>query len=73
MHDLVIRNGMVIDGTGSPPRSADVAVDGDRLSVIGDDVGPARRQIDADGLTVTPGWVDVRGPAGMQPRSVGAR
>jgi N-acyl-D-aspartate/D-glutamate deacylase len=59
MHDLVIRNGRLVDGTGSRPRPADVAVDGDRIAEIGHDLGPARREIDADGALVTPGWVDV--------------
>src|SRR6056297_1385567 len=59
MHDLVIRRGQVIDGSGAPGAVADVAVDGDRIVAVGDDVGPARREIDADGLVVTPGWVDI--------------
>ena len=59
MHDLVVRNGQLVDGTGGPPRWADVAVDGDRIVAVGDDVGAAHRVIDADGRLVTPGWVDV--------------
>src|SRR3954470_6237388 len=59
MHDLVIRNGMVVDGTGAAPRRADVAVDGDRIAEVGDDIGAGRREIDADGRFVTPGWVDI--------------
>jgi N-acyl-D-aspartate/D-glutamate deacylase len=60
-HDLVIAGGTVVDGTGAPPRKADVAVDGDRISEIsnGKGVGPGRRTIDADGAIVTPGFVDV--------------
>ena len=58
-HDLVIAGGTVVDGTGAPPRLADVAVDGDRITAVGSDVGPARRRIDADGAVVTPGFVDV--------------
>jgi N-acyl-D-amino-acid deacylase len=58
MHDLVIRNGTVVDGTGGPVRSADLAVDDDQITDIGD-VGKGRREIDADGLLVTPGWVDI--------------
>ena len=58
MHDLVIRNGQVIDGSGSPARMADVAVDGETIVAVGDDVGSARREIDADGRIVTPGFVD---------------
>jgi N-acyl-D-aspartate/D-glutamate deacylase len=59
MHDLVIRGGTVVDGTGAPGRRADVAVDGERIVAVGDDVGAARRTIDAEGLVVTPGWVDI--------------
>jgi N-acyl-D-aspartate/D-glutamate deacylase len=56
--DLVIRNGVVADGTGGPLRRADVAVDGDRITAVGTDVARGRREIDADGLLVTPGFVD---------------
>src|SRR3954463_2409076 len=61
MHDVVITGGRVVDGTGAAPRTADVAIDGDRISAVGDahEIGPARRVVDADGLLVTPGFVDV--------------
>jgi N-acyl-D-aspartate/D-glutamate deacylase len=59
MHDLVVRGGEVVDGTGSPRRRADVAVDGELIVEVGDDVGRGRREIDAAGLVVTPGWVDI--------------
>lgn len=59
MHDVVIRGGSVIDGTGAARRTADVAVDDGRVTAIGGDVGPGRRTIDADGLIVSPGFVDV--------------
>ena len=59
MHDIVIRGGTVVDGTGSAPRKADVAVDGDRIAAVGSDVGEGRREIDARGQIVTPGWVDI--------------
>ena len=59
MHDLVIRRGTVVDGTGAPRRVADVAVDGARIVAVGGDVGPGRREIDAEGLLVTPGFVDI--------------
>ncbi len=58
MHDLVIRGGTLVDGTGEPRRTADVAIDGDRVTDLGK-VGPGRREIDADGALVTPGWVDM--------------
>src|SRR6476619_990128 len=59
MHDIVIRGGTVIDGTGRPAFVGDVAIAGDRIAAVGGKQGPARREIDADGLLVTPGWVDV--------------
>jgi N-acyl-D-amino-acid deacylase len=59
MHDLVIRNGQVIDGSGSPARAADVAIEGDRIVAVGEVHGSTRRVIDADGAAVTPGWVDI--------------
>src|SRR4051794_23518831 len=59
MHDLVVRGGTVVDGLGSEPRSADIAVDDGRIVDIGRVDGRARETIDADGLLVTPGFVDV--------------
>ncbi len=59
MHDVVIRGGEVINGTGDPRRMADVAIDGARISKVGKVDGPGRRVIDADGLVVTPGWIDI--------------
>ncbi len=57
-HDLVIRNGTVVDGTGKPKRLADVAIDGGVITEVGSVSGKGRREIDAKGLLVTPGWVD---------------
>lgn len=59
MHDIVIRGGNVVDGSGGPARIADIAVAGGNIVEIGRVRGPARREIDADGLLVTPGWIDV--------------
>jgi N-acyl-D-amino-acid deacylase len=59
MHDLVIRGGLVVDGTGAPARKADVAVDGGVISQVGTILEKGRREIDATGLLVTPGWVDI--------------
>ena len=59
MHDLVIRGGTIIDGTGAQRCTGDVAVDGERIAAVGGKLGPARREIDADGLLVTPGFVDI--------------
>lgn len=63
MHDLVIRNATLVDGTGAPARAADVAADAGLISEIADvgtgDVGAGRREIDAGGQLLTPGWVDI--------------
>jgi N-acyl-D-aspartate/D-glutamate deacylase len=59
MHDLVIRGGRVVDGSGSPERVADVAVDGNVIAAVGKVGARGRREIDADGLLVTPGFVDI--------------
>ncbi|MEJ2175895.1 MAG: amidohydrolase family protein, partial [bacterium] len=59
MHDLVIRNATLIDGSGAARRMLDVAVDGARFSAVGAGVGAGRREIDASGLLLTPGWVDI--------------
>lgn len=59
MHDLVIRGGTVVDGTGAPARVADIAIDGDRVVAVGEVPEAGRREIDANGQLVTPGWVDV--------------
>src|SRR5215467_8322654 len=59
MHDIVIRGGTIIDGTGSAAFTGDVAIAGERIAGVGGKQGPARREIDATGLLVTPGWVDV--------------
>jgi N-acyl-D-amino-acid deacylase len=59
VHDIVIRGGEVIDGTGAAPRSADVAIDGDRITAVGVVEAPGRRELDARGRIVTPGFVDI--------------
>jgi len=59
MHDLVIRNGRVVDGTGAPARIADVAIDGERITAVGTVPDAGRQEIDATGLLVTPGFVDI--------------
>jgi N-acyl-D-aspartate/D-glutamate deacylase len=56
--DVVIRHGTLADGTGGPLRRADVAVVGDRITEVGGDIGPGRRELNAEGLLVTPGFVD---------------
>ncbi len=59
MHDIVIRGGTIVDGTGRAAFTGDVAIAGGRIAAVGGKQGPARREIDAAGLLVTPGWVDV--------------
>jgi N-acyl-D-aspartate/D-glutamate deacylase len=58
-HDLVIRNGWVLDGTGAPGFAADIAVEGERIVRVGDVPSRGREEIDAKGLLVTPGFVDI--------------
>jgi N-acyl-D-amino-acid deacylase len=59
-HDVVIKNGTVVDGTGAPAIRADVAIDGDRISAVGEvDASGANQVIDAEGRIVTPGFVDL--------------
>lgn len=59
MHDLVIRGATVVDGSGAPRRVEDVAVSGGLIVQTGTGIGPGRREIQADGLLLTPGFVDV--------------
>src|SRR5512138_1186557 len=59
MHELVIRGGSVVDGSGSAPRTATVAVDEGRITAVDSKVGRGRREIDASGMLVTPGFVDI--------------
>src|ERR1700691_2893651 len=56
--DLVIRNGTLADGSGAPLRQADVAITGDVITDVGAGIARGRREWDADGLLVTPGFVD---------------
>lgn len=58
-HDLVIRSGRVVDGTGAPEVIADIAIDGNRISEIGPVAERGTREIDAAGKVVTPGFVDI--------------
>src|SRR5690606_21161054 len=57
--ELVVRGGTVVDGSGAPPRTADVAVRDGVVVEVGRVDGTARRELDADGLLVTPGFVDI--------------
>ncbi|MGE8200666.1 MAG: N-acyl-D-amino-acid deacylase family protein [Variovorax sp.] len=59
MHDLVIRSGTIVDGTGRESFQGDLAVDGGMISQVGGKAGSARRELDAAGALVTPGWIDI--------------
>lgn len=59
MHDLIVRGGTVVDGTGAPARRADVAVSGGTIVAVGENLGAAQRTLDAEGAIVTPGFVDI--------------
>lgn len=59
--DLLIRNGHIVDGTGSPWYLADIAIHGDRIAAIGRLSVQARDTIDATSLVVSPGWIDMLG------------
>ncbi|HEY6959009.1 MAG TPA: amidohydrolase family protein [Candidatus Limnocylindria bacterium] len=59
LHDVVIRGGMVYDGSGGPPRRADVAVSGDTITVVGSVSGHGTRELDATGLAVAPGFINM--------------
>jgi N-acyl-D-amino-acid deacylase len=58
-HDLIIRGGTVVDGTGAPARTADVAISDGVVTAVGVVDGSGAREIDADGALVTPGFVDI--------------
>ncbi len=59
MHDLIIRGGSIVDGTGAPAFSGDVAISEGCIREVGRVEGRARQTLNADGLLVTPGWVDI--------------
>ena len=58
-HDIVIRDGNIVDGTGAQPYQADIAIDGDQITEIGKVDGKGKEEISADGLNVSPGFVDL--------------
>lgn len=57
--DLIIRNGVIVDGSGKPAFTGDVAVSGGKIAAVGKVEGSAKQEIDADGKLVTPGFVDI--------------
>jgi N-acyl-D-aspartate/D-glutamate deacylase len=59
MHDLVIRGAKVVDGTGAPAFTGDIAIEDDLITEVGGTAGKGRRELDGHGLIAAPGWVDV--------------
>ncbi|TEA79054.1 N-acyl-D-amino-acid deacylase family protein [Allopusillimonas ginsengisoli] len=59
MYDLVIRRGTIVDGSGQPAFCGDLAISAGKIVQAGGKAGAGRREIDADGCLVTPGWVDI--------------
>ena len=59
MHDLIIRNGTIIDGSGESRFTGDIAIDDGKITAVGEVNDPAKQEIDASGKLVTPGWVDI--------------
>jgi len=59
VRDLIIRGGTIVDGTGAAPFEGDVAIDAGRIVEVGEVTGHGRREIDARGQLVTPGFVDI--------------
>ncbi|MFK7963823.1 MAG: amidohydrolase family protein [Burkholderiaceae bacterium] len=58
MFDFAIRNALICDGSGQPAFHGEIAVDGDKIAAIGESVGPASENIDAQGMVVSPGIID---------------
>lgn len=59
MFDTIIRGGTLVDGSGQPRFTGDLGITDGRIAEVGGKLGAARREIDASGAIVTPGWVDV--------------
>ena len=59
MHDYLIKDATIVDGTGTPPRKGDIAIAGGKIAAVGKAEGPAKETIDAAGAYATPGWVDI--------------
>jgi N-acyl-D-amino-acid deacylase len=58
-HDVVIRGGEIVDGTGAAPYQGDIAIDGDQITEIGKVQGKGKEEVNADGHVVSPGFVDL--------------
>ena len=59
MYDLIIRNATIVDGTGNPAYNGDVAITDGKIAHVGAKAGSGHREINADGLILAPGWVDI--------------
>jgi len=59
IHDLVIRNGNIVDGSGKKPFLGDIAIDEGKITRVGEVINYGKKEIDADGNLVSPGWVDI--------------
>ena len=59
LHDLVIRNGKILDGSGKKPFFGDIAIDGGKITSVGKIKNSGKEEFDAKGNLVTPGWVDI--------------
>ncbi|HET6781796.1 MAG TPA: D-aminoacylase [bacterium] len=60
LHDVIIRNARIVDGTGSLPAAGDIAMDGDQIARVGSVLGGSGRvELDADGLVVAPGFINM--------------
>ncbi len=59
MTDMIIKNGLIVDGTGAPPYQADIHVKDGKIAAIGTNLSDAEKSIDANGCIVTPGFIDL--------------
>jgi N-acyl-D-amino-acid deacylase len=59
IHDLVIRNGNIVDGSGKKPFLGDIAIDDGKITKVGEVINSGKKEIDANGNLVSPGWVDI--------------
>lgn len=67
MYDLILKGGLVVDGTGSAPRKANVCISDGKIAAITDGPADAKEILDVSGLTVTPGFIDIHSHSDAQP------